>query len=421
MRSEDVGGTPRGAPGAIELSRAYEVAIVGGGIVGLATALALKQRGHGSVVVLEAESEPATHQTGHNSGVIHSGLYYKPGSLKAENCARGREAMYAFCRKHEVPHERCGKLVVATTEAEVTRLTELERRGRANGLDGIERLGASEMKEYEPRSRGLAALRVPSTGIVDFAVVARKMAELLLEDGVEILTHRRIEEVLRRPGSFVLRWEGGEIRAENVLGCAGLQADRLARECGLETDVRIVPFRGEYHQLVPERRGLVRNLIYPVPDPRFPFLGVHFTRTIDGNLEVGPNALVALSRSGYSRFSFSPRDAVETLTDRAFWRLASRYRRTATGELYRSFSKKALAEALQRMVPGVRPEDLVPAGAGIRAQAVSSDGSLLDDFHIVEAEGMLHVLNAPSPAATASLSIGHYLAERAEKSFGLGA
>jgi len=394
--------------------------VVGGGIIGLATALALRRRGHGSIVILEAESELAAHQTGHNSGVIHSGLYYRPGSLKAENCVRGREALYAFCRKYEVPHERCGKLVVATTAEEVERLAELETRGRANGLEGVRRLGASEIRAYEPYSRGRAGLWVPDTGIVDFGAVARTMARLLRESDVEILTGTKIEEVLRRSGSFVLRWEGGELRAEYLLGCAGLQADRLARECGLEIDVRIVPFRGEYRQLVPQRRSLVRNLIYPVPDSRFPFLGVHFTRTIDGSVEVGPNALLALSRSGYGRFSLSPRDALETLTDRAFWRLAARYRSTAAGEIYRSLNKRAFVQALQRLVPGVQPDDLVPAGVGIRAQAVARDGSLLDDFHVVEAEGMLHVLNAPSPAATASLSIGLQLAERAERAFGIG-
>ena len=396
-----------------------DIGIVGGGIVGLATALALRQRGAVSIVILEAEADLASHQTGHNSGVIHSGLYYQPGSLKARNCVQGREELYAFCEENGVPYERCGKLVVATTDEELARLGELERRGVANGLQGLRRLDAEGLREYEPEVRAAGGLWVPETGIVDFGKVAQAMAKRLREAGVEIRTRARVRRVVRHDDGFVLRYDGGEVHVRNLLGCAGLQADRLARACGLEPGMRIVPFRGEYLKLIPERRGLVRGLIYPVPDPRFPFLGVHFTRTIDGSVEVGPNALLALSRVGYTRWRISARDALEILTYGGFWRLVARYRRTAAGELYRSLNRGALTRALQRMVPAVRPGDLVPAGAGVRAQAVAPDGSLVDDFRILESERMLHVLNAPSPAATASLAIGRHLAAVAEGTFRL--
>jgi len=398
----------------------HRVAVVGGGIVGLATALAI-QREHGvSVIVLEAEQSLAAHQTGHNSGVIHSGLYYRPGSLKARNCVDGRQAMYRFCTENEIPHENCGKVVVATTPREVATLDELERRGRANGLTGVRRLARDELLEHEPHVSGVAGLHVPETGIVDYTRVAEAMARHVREGGGEIRTASGVRGIRGSGAGFVLETTLGAVEARNLVNCAGLQSDRIARLCGLCPGVRIVPFRGEYHKLVPGREQLVRHLIYPVPDPRFPFLGVHFTRMIGGGVEAGPNAVLAFRREGYSRFSFSPRDTLDTLSYAGFWRLASHHWRTGFGEVWRSFSRAAMVRALRRLVPDLRTADLLRHGAGVRAQAVGPDGALLDDFYILEAERMLHVLNAPSPAAPASLSIGRALAERAGRLFGLG-
>jgi len=395
-----------------------DVAVIGAGIVGLATARALVQGGRRSIVVLEAEDRPGAHQTGHNSGVIHSGLYYKPGSLKARNCVDGRDEMYEFCRSRDVPHEGCGKIVVAVTPDEVPRLRELERRGKANGLEGLKRLSSEEVEEYEPHARAVEALWVPQTGIVDFSRVAQALAQELSERDVEVRTRARVDGVLRRSGGLVVRAGGEEFEVRNLVNCAGLESDRVARLCGVDPGLRIVPFRGEYLELAPDRRHLVRNLIYPVPDPDLPFLGVHFTRTIDGKVEVGPNAVLALSRTGYSRSDVSARDMLEFLCYRGFWQMARRQWKVGAMEVGRSLSRSALARALRRMVPDVSAADLHPSGAGVRAQAVEPDGSLVDDFRIVEAERMLHVLNAPSPAATASLSIGRELAARATRIFG---
>ncbi len=391
------------------------IVVIGGGIVGLASALALSKRPEFRVIVLEAEPDVAAHQTGHNSGVIHSGLYYKPGSLKAQNCAVGREAMYRFCAEHGVPHERCGKVVVAVAESEIPALDELERRGRANGLEGMRRVGPEELKELEPQATGVAALVVPQTGIVNFTDVSRAYRQLILEAQGEVRTSCRATNVRRDGNGLVVETSAGAVRADLLINCGGLQSDRIARMCGVDPGVQIVPFRGEYYELVPEQRGLVRNLIYPVPDARFPFLGVHFTRMINGGVEAGPNAVLAFRREGYHRLDFSLRDSVEMATYSGFWRMASRYWRTGAGEFHRSFSKSSFVTALQRLMPAIRAEHLVPAGAGVRAQAVGPDGKLIDDFRIVEAERMVHVLNAPSPAATSSLSIGSTVAEMALK------
>jgi len=399
-------------------SKEWDVAVVGGGIVGLATARAIQLRRGSPTVVLEAEERLAAHQTGHNSGVIHSGLYYKPGSLKARNCVTGRAALARFCEENGIPHEICGKLVVAVSPEDSGRLAELERRGQANGLRGIRRLGAAEMREREPHVGGLEGLLVPETGIVDFSEVARVMARHVLERGGEIRTGCRVLAIRTGGGGFVLETARGAVAARHLVNCAGLQSDRVARLCGLRPGLRIVPFRGEYHELVSGREHLVRHLIYPVPDPRFPFLGVHFTRMIHGGVEAGPNAVLALKREGYGRFSLSPRDAMGTLGYAGFWRMAAQYWRTGCGEVWRSFSRAALARALRRLVPELTAPDLRRRGAGVRAQAVAPDGTLIDDFRILEAERMLHVLNAPSPAATASLSIGEALAERAAQVFG---
>ncbi len=399
----------------------YDIAIIGGGIVGMATAMALAARPRLSLLVLEAEDRLAAHQTGNNSGVIHSGLYYRPGSEKARTCVEGREALYRFCAERGIAHERCGKLVVATSPEELPRLDELARRGGANGLEGLRRLGPEELREVEPHVAGIAGLLVPHTGIVDYVAVTDAYAAEVRARGGAIVLRARLRRVRRASGELHLETAAGTFCAAHVVNCAGLQSDRVARLCGARVEVRIVPFRGEYYDLAAHRRHLVRNLIYPVPDPRFPFLGVHFTRRVTGGVEAGPNAVLALRREGYRRTSFSPRDALATLAFPGFWRLAARYWRMGSGEMWRSWSKGAFVRALQRLLPELEREDLAPGGAGVRAQALARDGSLLDDFAIVEQEGMIHVLNAPSPAATASIAIGRRIAAMAAASLDLRA
>ena len=391
-------------------SPAYDAAVIGGGIVGLATAMALAAERRLSVVVLEAESRLAAHQSGNNSGVIHAGLYYKPGSLKARNCVEGREAMYRFCDEHGIRAERCGKLVVATEERELPRLDELERRGRANGLDGLERLGPEGIREREPHAAGIAGLWVPQTGVVDFGQVTRAMADVVRGAGGEILTGARVHGCRLLADGILLESVRGETFCRSLVNCAGLQSDRVARRSGADPGVAIVPFRGEYYELVPDRRALVRNLVYPVPDPAFPFLGVHFTRTPSGTVEAGPNAVLALKREGYRTADVRLRDLVEMGLNPGFWRMCARHWRTGLAEMYRSFSKRAFVKALQKLVPAVGPDDVRYLRAGVRAQAVGPGGALLDDFHLVEAARSVHVLNAPSPAATASITIGRTIA-----------
>lgn len=397
----------------------FDVVIIGGGIVGTSAAWALVERGVRSLVLIEAEPRLAAHQTGHNSGVIHSGLYYKPGSLKARLCVAGREALYRFCQEHGVAHEQCGKLVVAASREELPRLEELARRGEQNGLIGLRLLSAEEIPEYEPHCVGAGALFVPHTGIVDFVQVAETYARLAQQGGAEIRKGVGFLGLAARGACLVLETTGGPLHARHLINCAGLHADRVARRCGLEPGVQIVPFRGEYFRLVPERQALVRNLIYPVPDPRFPFLGVHFTRLVHGGVEAGPNAVLALARHGYTKTSFSVRDAAEMARYPGLWRMAARYWKTGLAEQWRSWNKRAFVRALQRLLPEVRASDLLPAGAGVRAQALDRTGRLVDDFCIETAERMIHVLNAPSPAATASLMIGREIAERALAHFDL--
>ncbi len=400
-------------------SSVYSVAVIGGGIVGLATAMALTEEGVRRVVVLEAEDGLARHQTGNNSGVIHSGLYYKPGSLKATNCTQGREALYRFCQDFGIRHERCGKVVVATRADELPALDELQRRGLANGLRGLRRLGPEEIREHEPHVAGIAALHVPDTGIVDYVQVCEAYAERVRLRGGEIRTGARLLSMERRGAELRLRTAAGDFVCRNLVNCAGLQSDRVARLCGVNPGLQIVPFRGEYYELKPASRHLVRHLIYPVPDPRFPFLGVHFTRMVDGGVEAGPNAVLAFKREGYRKTSFSLRDTLQFSAYPGFWRMALRFWKTGMGEYRRSFSKAAFVRALQRLLPEIGTADLEAGGAGVRAQALAPDGALVDDFRIREAERMIHVLNAPSPAATASIAIGRTIAAMALKNFSL--
>jgi (S)-2-hydroxyglutarate dehydrogenase len=391
-----------------------DAVVLGGGIVGLATALAvLAARPSASVLVLEKEPKLAAHQTGRNSGVIHSGLYYKPGSLKASMCARGRSLLERFCAEHGVAFERCGKVVVATREEEIPRLDELERRGHANGLSGVRRISRDELREHEPHTAGVAALFVPETGIVDYREVSEAYAREILRRGGDVRLGARATAIERRRDRVIVSSTAGDVEARVLIACSGLGSDRVARMAGVAIDVAIVPFRGEYWMLAPERTSLVKHLIYPVPDPAFPFLGVHFTRRIGGGIEAGPNAVLAFAREGYTRTAFRAKDAFDTATWPGFWRMARKHWRAAIKEQVRSLSRSAFARACAALVPEITEKDLTPGGAGVRAQAVARNGALVDDFSIAEAERMVHVLNAPSPAATASLAIGEEIAGRA--------
>jgi L-2-hydroxyglutarate oxidase len=392
----------------------YDIAVIGGGIVGLATANALlDQRPERRLVLLEAEDRLAAHQTGHNSGVIHSGLYYKPGSMKAQFSVEGRVEMYRFCERYGIPHERCGKIVVATGTGELPRLEELHRRGEANGLKGVRWLGPEEIRDIEPHASGIRGLFVPETGIVDYKAVSEVLGRLARERGGAVRLKSRVAGFRRAHGELILSTAAADVRCRALVNCGGLQSDRVARLCGVDPGVRIVPFRGEYYELIPSRASLVRNLIYPVPDPAFPFLGVHFTRMIGGGVEAGPNAVLAFKREGYRKTDLELKDLADTLSYGGFWRMAGRYWKTGAGEVWRSLSKRAFVTALQRLLPELRPADVVPAGAGVRAQAMDPAGRLLDDFHVIRAERMIHVLNAPSPAATSSLRIGKAIASMA--------
>lgn len=383
------------------------VAVVGAGLVGMATALKLaRARPDLRITVLEKEPRVAAHQSTHNSGVLHAGLYYAPGSRKARLAVDGIRQMTAFCREHGVRHEICGKVVVAVDESELPRLRTLLERGTANGLRGLRWLSGDELRELERHAAGVAAVRVPEEGIVDYRGVADAMRGELARAGVEVATGAGVRALVRRQGRWHIETEAGGRDADFLVNCAGLHSDRVARMAGARTDVRIVPFRGEYYELRRERASLVRHLIYPVPDPSFPFLGVHFTRMIAGGVECGPNAVLATAREGYRKRDVKVRDLADALAFRGLWRFVAKYPRVTLSELRRSASKALFAESLRRLVPEVRDDDLVPGGAGVRAQAMSPSGALLQDFEFAAGEGALHVLNAPSPAATASLAIG---------------
>ncbi len=388
-----------------------DIVIVGGGIVGLATAhQLLKQQPNLQVTVIEKEPAVAAHQTGHNSGVLHSGIYYKPGSHKARLATTGRAAMVQFCEENDIAHDVCGKVIVATQDLDLPRLDILEERAEANGVSA-RRIDVGELREMEPNAAGIAALHVPAAGITDYGQVCRTMADNIAGLGGVVRTGTRVTSI--DEGSTVrIETTGGDFEASLVVTCGGLHSDRLALQTSPETTERIMPFRGEYFELAPDRRHLVNNLIYPVPDPDFPFLGVHLTRMIDGSIHAGPNAVLALAREGYTWGDINVKDLAEVLRNPGWWRLARNYWKTGMGEYYRSLSKRAFVKALQRLVPAVQLEDLVASPAGVRAQAVSREGSLLDDFVWSETDRVVNVLNAPSPAATASLAIGDTIVER---------
>lgn len=394
-------------------ARRRDVTIVGAGIVGLATALAfLEKFPRLRVAVLEKESKVGVHQTGHNSGVIHSGIYYRPGSLKARLCREGAEQTLRFCERHHIPTMRCGKLIIATHEHELPIMEELFRRGLANGVPAMEKVGPEHIREIEPRAAGLAAIHSPHTAIVDFQKVAQTMAQVVDALGGEVIPGTRVLGIREGGCSIDVQTTRGDYETGYLVNCAGLHSDTVARLAGLSPRVGIIPFRGEYYTLAPEVREWVRGLIYPVPDPRFPFLGVHLTRTVHGAVEAGPNAVLALAREGYTRFRLSTTSVFHMLAFPGFWRMARTYWRTGVYEWYRSWSKQAFAQSLQRLLPDLMARHLTAGGAGVRAQAVARDGGLVDDFHFVETPRGVHVLNAPSPAATASLAIGEYIVGR---------
>ena len=387
--------------------------VVGGGLVGLATALQLKRAAPVcSVRLLEKEPRVGAHQSTHNSGVLHAGLYYKPGSLKAQLAVTGIRLMADFCREHNVCHEFCGKIVVATDEAEVTRLRTLLDRGVQNGLRGLRWLSGDELREIEPHAAGVAAVQVPEEGIVDYAGVCAAMHGVLTRLGVEVNTSARVMALRRELGGWRAVTSAGDWHTGFIVNCAGLHCDRIARLAGAVNVPRIIPFRGEYHRLNPSACHLVRNLIYPVPDPTYPFLGVHFTRLIAGGVEAGPNAVLAFAREGYTKGRINLCDLGDAISYAGLWRFISRHRDMVWTELRRSFNRRLFCAALQKLVPEIRESDLERGGAGVRAQALLSDGTLVQDFHFIEGPNALHVLNAPSPAATASLAIGAYIAQK---------
>jgi L-2-hydroxyglutarate oxidase len=390
----------------------FDLAVVGGGIVGLATAYQFVQRFPGRRVVLfEKEARVAEHQTGHNSGVLHSGIYYQPGSLKAINCRAGKKAMEAFCAEEGIAHEICGKVIVAVTEADLPALQRIFERGQANGI-ACTLIDKNRLAELEPHACGIRAIHVPEAGIVNYRQVCEQLGEKVRAAGGEIVFQARVTAVRHQTGSVTIITTAGEHTARQLVNCAGLHSDRVAKLTGVQPGCQIVPFRGEYFELKPEAQRLCRNLIYPTPDPRFPFLGVHFTRMINGSVECGPNAVLAFGREGYRFFQVNLRDLCGTLSYRGFLRMAARHWRMGLGEMWRSLSKAAFVRALQRLVPAIRTEHLEDAPAGIRAQAVAPNGGLVDDFLIVEGDRVVNVCNAPSPAATASLQIGATIVDR---------
>ncbi len=395
--------------------------MIGAGIVGLAAGLQLLRGRPGTkLVVLDKEREVAVHQTGHNSGVIHSGLYYKPGSLKARLCVEGRDAMVAFCREHGIAHQVCGKIIVATEEREIPGLNELMRRGQANGVPGLRELDAAGIRAIEPHASGIRGIHVPSAAITDFKRVAQKYAEMIAQEGGEILLDHGVQRIANDQGAVILETASGAVRTRYAVNCAGLHSDVIARMAGAHLGLRIVPFRGEYYDVAPSKHHLLNGLIYPVADPRFPFLGVHFTRRIGGGVHAGPNAVLSFKREGYARTAFNLRDALSTAQFPGFWKMAARYWKSGLGEMYRSWNKHAFIAAAQKLMPELTEEDLLPDGSGVRAQALDSSGKLLDDFYFAWHARILHVGNVPSPAATASLVVGREIVSKLEENADLG-
>jgi L-2-hydroxyglutarate oxidase LhgO len=389
-----------------------QIAIIGGGIVGLATGLELTTRFPGvRLVVIEKEPLLAGHQTSHNSGVIHSGIYYKPGSAKAKLCVEGADALVGFCQEHAVPFDICGKVIVATSESELPRLEELYRRGNTNGLKGLQMLTAEQIREIEPRAAGIRGIHVPGTGIVDYGTVAARYGDLITRNGGTILLSHEVTALRRCGNNTIIETTRGPVETRFVINCAGLHSDRISRMTNVRTDLMIVPFRGEYYDIVAAKQHYVNGLIYPVPDPQFPFLGVHFTKRIGGGVEAGPNAVLALKREGYSKTSFQAADVFEFATFPGFWRMAAKHWKMSLGEYHRSWSKIAFVKSLQRLLPELTSDDLKPGGSGVRAQALNRNGNFVDDFHFVYTEGILHVCNVPSPAATASLAIARHIVD----------
>jgi L-2-hydroxyglutarate oxidase len=394
----------------------YDIIIIGGGLVGLATALKLSQANpYIKVAILEKEAEVAKHQSGNNSGVIHSGIYYKPGSLKAKNCASGRRALIDFCDEHKIKYELCGKIIIAKNLSELPELEKIYLRGLANGLGGIKKLSREEIMECEPSARGLAGIFVPQSGIVDFKQIAKTYSALFLKNGGNVHVKTKVLKIARKAGCSEIVTDGLAYKSRVVINCAGLYSDKVAMMNRKNLYVRIIPFRGEYYKIKTEKRGLVKNLIYPVPDPKLPFLGVHFTRRINGEIEAGPNAVLAFKREGYNHFSFSFKEFAECVLWPGMQKVAWQNLKSGAGEFYRSFSKKAFTKELKKLVPEINEDDLLPAGAGVRAQAISRAGKIIDDFLILEDAFQIDLVNAPSPAATASLAIGEKIAGMALK------
>jgi len=396
----------------------HDIVVVGGGILGLATAYRLLQQRPGlSLLLLEKESLLGEHQTGHNSGVLHAGLYYKPGSLKAKLSVEGLKKMVSFCREHGVAHEICGKIVVATSQEELPRLEQLFERGTANGLRGLRRLTRDQLQEIEPHAGGIAALHVPEEGIVDYPGVVTALKNAIERSGGAIACSTPVKALKREVGGWRIITTEGDFFSKQIIACAGLHSDRIARASGMRSDAQIIPFRGEYYKILKERSDLVRHLIYPVPDPRFPFLGVHFTRMIRGGVEAGPNAVLALSREGYAWNRINLRDLAGTLGYPGLWKFLFKYPSLCSYEIYRSLSKDAFCKSLQKLVPEIKESDLEKGPSGVRAQAMNSSGSLLEDFCFTQGEGILHIINAPSPAATASLAIAEAIIQQLEPKF----
>jgi L-2-hydroxyglutarate oxidase len=396
------------------------VVIIGAGIVGLSIALEILERSpHLSLVVLEKDSAVGLHQTGHNSGVVHSGIYYKPGSLKASLCAEGARSLLHFCERHGVPYKRCGKIIVATSTMETKRLDDLFERGLANGMKGLRRINSDQIREIEPYAAGIQGIHVPETAIIDYRVVAEKYAELICQRGGEIRFNTEVIDIQRCSDRITVVSRSSEISSRLVINCGGLHSDRIARMTHTDRDVIIVPFRGEYYEISPEKQYMVKGLIYPVPDPRFPFLGAHFTRRISGGVEAGPNAVLAFKREGYSKQSISLQDIIGFAAFPGFWKMASAHWRMSLSEYHRSWSKKAFVRELQRLLPDLQENDLIPGGSGVRAQALDRNGKLIDDFRFLFQKGIVNVLNVPSPAATASLAIGKYVVDTLIREMGI--